>query len=225
MKTYKDNEGYYHDKATADGLASSNNALIYTAYAKALGIELDLKEVEYQNSIYASHEIDFIAHRINRIDETQPPFSKDEFLGMVILKTNEKVVDAVVKNNWNFSKHPKVTNIFTTLKDLYMLRKEHRNYVWKERVYSVYPKAFSVPYKMRYFTRAYRGDSVNLFYMLMFYIGVVTTLAFSSAGSKNMLWLQLTMLNNPLAKLVNYKKNFLEYFGKDHTFNKVINNE
>ena len=223
--SYKDNEGYYHDRATTDGLASSNNALVYTAYAKALGIELELKEVEYQTSIYISHEADFIAHRINRIDEIQPPISKDEFLGMVILKTNEKVVDTVIKNNWNFSKYSKSVGLIRSIKATLKLRKEHRNYVWKERVYDAYPTAYSVPYKMRYFTQAYRGESINLFYMAMFYLGILTTSLFSSAGSKNMLWLQLTMLNNPLVKLINYKKNFLEYFGKDHTFNKVINNE
>lgn len=215
MTIYRDSLGYYHDKPCVDGKPSSNNCLIYTAYAKVLGLEVPKIIFNISNLDLNS---DFKVKRVNTSDKNPPPFSKDEFIGYVSLTRRT----SFVSRTWNFSKYHKITNLFQTIKDLFRIRNEHRNYVWQNKVYSVYPIAFSVPYKMRYFAQVYCDIPVNYLYMIAFYFGVLTTMLFSSSGSKNILWLQLKLLKNPLHRLINHKKHIVNYFGKNHIFSKKV---
>jgi hypothetical protein len=212
MNSYKDKNGFYHDKPCIDGEPSSNNPLIYTAYARALGINTI---TEHFPHIYRLTG-DFFFSRVFCKDEYPPPFSKDEFLGMVCLLCNTFNISS---NNWNFSHYHKVTHPLRTLKAMWYLRNKHRNTVWKEKIYDAYPIAFSVPWKMRYFTEKFIYGKSSLRYWLAFHFGIITTFLFSSAGSKNMLWLQLHHLNHPAIKLIDKEKNFMEYFGEEHVFN------
>lgn len=230
LKNYQDFYGLYHDREVGPtGLPSSNNGWIYTAYARALNLPVDMKHLKIVRddcikSMYPMH--------IDRLPGLPtPPLSKDEVIGLVSLGL---LKDKDLKKNhyqfYNVSK-PKpwfLLHPFKILTALFYLNGKHRNTVWQEEVTDVYPVAFRLLPDHVYFVKRSYGSCYNPFLIAVFWLSaLITTYTGKDErqtwSSRNILWLQL--------KDLGYTKNFVykkledsrvermtKYFGQDHVF-------
>ena len=208
--------GLYHDKPCVDNEPSSNNGWIYTAYAKALGLKTGNYFYLY-NSCFSDRG-NFIINRLPK--KTKPPISRDEIIGMVSLKTT--IDDVLWYSDFNMYRlNLKNVSYFDSLKALWIIRNEHRNYMWENKIYPAYKLAFKLMPHDVYYIKKYNRVKQSFFEWGMFQLYAFSTILQNNVSAKNVLWLQLKDLNSIFwIKFLNQKKNFLEYFGKEHVFNR-----
>lgn len=209
--------GLFHDKPVFDGEPSSNNGWIYTAYAKALGHILP-QGTHYDN-LFLMCQVkrgDFIANRLP--NKTEPPISRDEVIGMAALHTN------VIMSLWltDFSMTRRCVDRISwwkSLKALWKIRNEHRNYVWENKVYDGYKIAFKLmPHDVFYIKNEY-GIKPKFYEWLLFQLYALSTILQNNISAKNVLWLQLYNMHSIFwIRFINQPKNFKKYFGTTHIF-------
>ena len=74
----------------------------------------------------------------------------------------------------------------------------------------------------RYYINKMQNKRPTILEFIAFYLHAAYTVKNGSPGQLNLLWLQLHDLKSKiLILLIDRKKNFLEYFDKDHPFNNV----
>lgn len=157
---YMDRFGRWHDKPIKEGKEwSSNNGWFYTAVSKRVGMVVHvIPGAAYFCARHLSRH-----PYVVRIDDSIPPISRDEILGLVYLghltKKNMK--------GWNFSPYilPRF-NIFKFIAQLWECRGKHRNHFWKNELSQVYHVAFVVPLQDRHFILTCWGE-FNAFYWLI----------------------------------------------------------
>jgi len=99
MNNYVDQYGRYHDKpVTQSNPVSSNNGWIYTAYAKKVGLPIDIYKLEM-----AADMCDQGYGVLWRTPgKESPPMSRDEILGLAELG----LLKPEHLRDWNFSPYP-----------------------------------------------------------------------------------------------------------------------
>jgi hypothetical protein len=170
MSTYWDSYGRLHHKHCNNGVPSSNNGWIYTAYAdKLMTIDLDRNGLtECFNKCIIKDARDDRSFLIRSPNKDLPPMSRDEILGMAALG----LLKPTHLNGWNFSPYPLPRfNPIKLAQQLWELRPErvntwqddgedgyyfewrakHRNYFWENYLDQLFLFAFSVPLSDRHF--------------------------------------------------------------------------
>jgi hypothetical protein len=220
MSNYIDFDSFYHDKPVLNHMPSSNNPWVYTAYAKTLS--LTVAEQDWYEHILVNCAKPRDGYLLFRtIKRVMPPVSRDEYLGMAVLAP-DGLYDLMIDNNW-YTYDKDVLDCFTWIDAIcaaILIRNEHRNHFWQKEVLPVYKLAFKVWAHDRYFIKRMYGEKTSLIEFFSFYLYAIYGLLFADDGNTNLLWLQLKNLNSPLHLFINAKKSFLNYFGKDHIFNK-----
>lgn len=221
MNKYQDSQTYYHDKPCVNGLPSSNNRNLYTAYSKYLAPRtIDM------NKIRAAYS-DCIVFRdpmiINRLPgKLTPPLSKDEVIGMTSLGLlSYHLLQRSFFNFCNYDFGERKLTILSTIKALfalYKIRKEHRNYVWENKVYDAYPLAFRLPPEDIYYVKTMNNVTPTLFEKIVFNLNMRNVIKSGDKSSRMMLWLKLKDIDHSMADELPIKSYVLDYFGKDHIF-------
>lgn len=219
MNNYQDKYQRFHDKpVTSSDPYPSNNAFIYTSYARKLGIPFDMNQVTLGFYACFIDKNPLVIYR--NPNQKTPPFSRDEVLGLAYLRLlAPKDLQAV---NWNFSPYgvPKF-NLITLLKHLweiihfstrYGIYLEHRNYFWQKGLDQIYRFAFSVPLQDRAFIYRCQGLKAPLFYRI--YEKLSNLLPSKTNSGKLIQWLKTG--NKPDLKV------FQEYFGEEHIFTQKV---
>lgn len=227
MNQYQDKWTRYHDKPCTDGKPSSNNGWVYTAYSKYL-----VKDPYNLNSIvkcYLACRVAEYPLRINRSpSKILPPMSKDEIIGLASLGL-VSCAD-LAWNHWNFCNlreynHKPLTlsRFLIAVKALWEIRKEHRNYVWEEKITEAYPLAFRLAPWDTYYIRKMDNVKVSIFETICFYLNFFAVLLGSNKSTKMLEWLKVKDLDHPLKKLINQDRIVRAYFGEYHPFVKGEN--
>lgn len=192
---YIDRWGRIHDKPCTNSEPSSNNAWIYSAYAKKLGIKLKIDPVCFDlcAANYTRHPNDF-----------EPPMSRDEILGMAYLGLGFGIIK--ITHDWYFhGEKPAPFNLIKLIKELWLSR-GHRNNFWKNKYTQVYRFAFGVPLTDRAFILKEIYGEASWYYLLIEWFD--KKLKTKSNSSKLIRWLKYDI--DPGLET------FEEYFGKDH---------
>lgn len=226
MKVYQDIDTFYHDKPCINGEPSSNNGFIYTAYSKYLNPNTTDRHRILARFIKCTKSLSPV--KITRLPQMEtPPCSKDEVVGMVSLGLLSNY--ELSRSHYNFCSQDieferklSLKSIFRAVKALYKIRKEHRNYVWENKVIDAYPLAFRLPPEDIYYVQKYHGVNPGLFNTIMFHLGAISTYIRGDKSSRMMLFLKLNDLNHPLKKLIPVKKWVRNYFGDDHIFTRKL---
>lgn len=215
--------GLYHDKPVTDGEPSSNNGWIYTAYAKALGFFLPNRK-HYQDlnakCMVQDQSSDFYRYRLPGLVE--PPISRDEIIGMHVLNTNIDFLLGYVYGWYLTRRQWQEYSMIQAIKALWAIRKEHRNYFWKNKIYPAYKLAFKLMPHDRYFIKATSElFKPNLYEWVMFQVYALATILQKNYSARNILWLQLNQMHSVFwINFVNQPKNFENYFREGHPFRK-----
>lgn len=162
MSSYWDAYGRLHHKPCINGVPSSNNGWIYTAYMNKLNpAQLDQNSLEQCfNMCLIKDDRDKRSFLIRTPNKDLPPISRDEILGMSALG----FLKPEHLNGWNFSPYPLPKfNLFKTISQFIELIGEHRNYLWQNYMDHTFRFAFSVPLSDRHFILSKWGK-FNLFY-------------------------------------------------------------
>lgn len=240
MRNYVDKYGFYHDKTVSeDKEPSSNNPAIYTAYAKMIGLPVDMGLVA--DAVRASrtrNHIESLQFSQNRLpNQPNPPISRDEIIGLASLK----LLDYYALANSGFvfhydpeantEKHLSFKGALKAIKALWAIRNEHRNTVWKEKIYDGYTLAFRLSAADRYYIKTMYNKKPTILETIAFHSSALFTALQRSSGTKgvvsakNIIFLQLTdmkMYNHPAMKLMDLAEQFDEYFEKGHIFRENV---
>jgi hypothetical protein len=222
VKPYQDIDTFYHHKPVVNGDPSSNNGYIYTAYSKYLAPNTLDRHRIIARFVKCTKSLDPV--KITRLPGMEtPPLSKDEIIGMVSLGL---ISDSELsRSHYNFCSQDiaferklSLKSIFGAVKALFKIRKEHRNYVWENRIVEAYPLAFRLPPEDIYYVQKYSGVSPSLLNTTIFYANMAMVWAKGDKSSRMMLFLKLNDLGHPFRKLIPYKKWVRDYFPADHPF-------
>ena len=222
MYNYQDRETGWHDKMVIDGEPSSNNSWIYSAYSRYLAP--NTTDRHKLISRYAKCKRSANPLKIDRLPgKKEPLFSKDEVIGCVslgLLSDGE-----LSESHYNFcnadedfERKLSLKSIYKAVKALYKIRNEHRNYVWKNKVLDAYPLAFRLPNWDIYYVQKMGGKSPSLVNTTLFYLNFLSIYIKGDKSSRMMIWLQLNDLDNPLKRILPYKRWVKDYFEDTHPF-------
>lgn len=228
---YQDVFYRWHDKPVYGGLPSSNNGWVYTAYAKELGLLKKENEFSTIKYYFKSCKRNNYPLKIDRIFGIKtPPISKDEIIGLVYM--GYLAYEELKNSDWNFCNldeydQTKTKLTFKTglkaLFALYKLRNGHRNDVWKLKVVEAYPLAFRLMPWDKYYVKKVYGKEVSIYEIIMFALNFWFVLFSDNFSTRNLLWLQLRdMKYFKMAKMLNPKANFYNYFKDDHPFREAL---
>lgn len=227
--TYQDKWTRWHDKPCINGEPKSNNGWIYTAYGKYLDKDhLVNRDLDKRLECYKGCRKSEYPLKVDRSpNDPIPPLSKDEVIGMVSLGLMTR--HELAYSHWNFCNFEEYTpkkltlsSIIKAAKLLYAARKEHRNYIWENKVEDAYPLAFLLPPEDQYYVIKHYGKSPGIFRTLIFYINTILTLTGDNKSAKMLKWLQLEDMNHPLLRFVDKDKFVRDYFGEEHPFVKGL---
>lgn len=232
-KNYQCYLGLYHDKPVEGRTPSSNNGWIYTAYGRYIMADgkftLKRKQQLLQTFHLCTESLEPL--KINRLPgKVTPPMSRDEIIGLAslgLLRRHE--LEASYWNFCNFTdyKPEKLTwpKIKAAAKTLWNIRKLHRNAVWKMEAQDAYCLAFYLPPQDQYYIRELYNHKTTLLQTVAFYADLVWTPFFGDKSNKLILWLKLKDIRPKLARLLPIKKYIREYFGSEHIFTRVGEND
>lgn len=241
MNLYTDSNGLYHDKPCKDGKPSSNNWMIYTAYAKLLKLPLDMtKAKSYFNDCVVTlqkGEIVILRHP----DKKEPPLSFDEILGAYILglvsysqlkanhfvfhgkgeKMNPNTVAKIVAGATELlvlSNTPEVR--IDGLEVRVTKRKVDRNTFWKKKVKNLYQGAFRMNPGQVWFFKKHAKATIHKEDSILKDLYVEHTLKYGKSHEVLVLWALAKMAGqSKLASRCKSSKLFAKDFPKDHPFN------
>ncbi len=222
MSKYQDKNTMWHDKPCINGEPRSNNGWIYTAYSKYLApgtLSMNKLDELFEGCVKSYHPL-----KITRLpNKEEPPESKDEIIGLVsvgLIDNND-----LKRSHYNFSSQDitfprKLTlkSTFKVIKALWKIRKEHRNYVWQNKIVDAYPLAFKLAPWDIFYVKKMAGEKVNVLEATMFYLNAFTTIKKGNKSVRMLLWLQLMDMNHWLLRFVPLKEWVLDYFGPQHDF-------
>lgn len=222
MSKYQDEYSLWHDRPCVDGKPRSNNGWIYTAYSKYLA------PGTFDNIKVAARFAKCLVHAnplvINRLPyKVEPPMSKDEIIGLRSLGylSDSRLSEShynFCNIDANFERKLSLKSIYRAVKALYAIRKEHRNYVWQNKVVEAYPLAFRLPPEDIYYSRKLAGKQAGIFNTIAFYLNTAVTMYNGNKSARMMLFLKLRDLKHPLLRFIPLKKYVLAYFGPQHSF-------
>lgn len=222
---YQDKYGRYHDKPTDGVEPSSNNGWIYTAYAKQIGLDVDMDKLR---ECYEQCLVDSSSYKINRSpNKLTPPLSKDEVVGLISLGLID--YDKLEKQNFTYCNLPNFKgkkliqiNWFKAIYQLIKLANEHRNTIWEEEGYE---EAMQVAFRLKpdniYYLKKMYGKKTNLFEDIFFKVSSFITRSGDNNSTKNIDSLQrhdLGLDYDKGAMLTTY----IAYFGTEHPFVKFL---
>lgn len=226
MRNYQDKDTCYHDKPVTNGEPSSNNPMIYTAYSKYLAPNTIDRHKLIARFLKCTKSLDPV--KINRHPGVEKPlYSKDEVVGAVSLGL---ISDSELsKSHYNFCSQDveferklSLKSIYGAVKALWKIRKEHRNYVWENRIIEAYPLSFKLPNWDIYYVQKFSGVTPSLFNTVLFYLNFLSVYIKGDRSSRMMLWLQLEDLKHPFRFIVPKKKWVKDYFEPEHTFVRLL---
>lgn len=226
LTEYQDSATMWHDRKCINGIPSSNNTWIYTAYSKYLAPKSFLRHEVMQRYLSCARSFDPL--KIDRLPQMHtPPLSKDEVIGMVSLGllTSKELENS----HWNFcnleaefDRKLSLGSIYRGIKALWGIRGKHRNTVWAENVVEAYPLAFRLaPHDIYYVKRFYKR-STSLLEKAAFYANFASVYFRGDKSSRMLLWLQLEDMNHYLLKFIPKKKWVQTYFESEHPFHKAV---
>ena len=239
MSKYQDQHTLWHDKPCKNGKPSSNNWLIYTAYAKLLKLPYDHN--------YAAHYFDACTVTLKKGEikiyrhpgKDKPPFSFDELLGAYILGFID--YETLKANHFVFHGKGKpmsakvvgdlligvaklaAGDLVGTLGSIVGAKKPDRNAFWEKEIKEMYQAAFRVNPGQVWFLKKANKANIHEEDRVLSKLYIECTLKSGSPGEKNILWaLAKISGQKSLAKKCDPKKNFGKYFPKDHDFNRLL---
>lgn len=232
LNSYQDKWTRWHDKpCPVKDSPSSNNGWVYSCYADLVNLPTNKKLLTscFVNCIISKNPI-----HINRSPGKRLPYiSKDEILGLYLLDMPQFEEMLLADDFMMFNAFPKI-KIFSVewLKKFpveaakAIWNYKDRNYIWEQRLYTIFPFMFKLPAPDRHFIKRHiykrRGIKVKGYYnpieWLKFYIGGWYNSSFGSNSVKNYLYTQFWHLGHDwfLDNWFDPKKSFVEYFGQDH---------
>ena len=187
MSKYQDRYGMYHDKPTINWEPISNNAWIYTSYAKKAGLPYseDLVNITFLKCKKPNISLPTGMYLIRTPYKACPPISRDEILGMAALG----FLAPSHLDGWSFSPYPIPSfNLKTLIKQVKELKGQHRNYFWQNKLDQIYRFAFSVPVQDRAFLLECWGETKSLRYF--FYKGIAMLDAKFAKPKNGIHWLK-----------------------------------
>lgn len=213
--------GFYHHKQVRHpNHVPSNNGWIYTAFAKVYGLPIkDLSDV-YKGCLEYKEFPFYIKRTPEAMMPDVDPISRDEIIGMVSLGYMKTLTLHIY--NWKMYDQTALptVSLIRQLKALWEIRKKHRTYVWKFKVYDAYPLAFALAPHDRYYIKKFCNEKTTIFETVMFYLYLISTLVQRDNSDLNILWLQLNDLKMyDLLKYIDIKKVNREVYPEDHPFN------
>lgn len=213
--------GFYHDREVVFDEPASGNGYIYSAYAKEIGLPVDLMKIQETAENCLTDEDYWFIRR--RPDMKTPPFSPDELLGLVALDIPmSAIIYRIANNGWTWLNHVEIYDsysIWETIRDFWEARNKHRNFLWKEERLSTFKYMFKVPPSHRYFFKVKCGISEpTLWETFMWNTYKYWTNWRGSASEKNILWLQCSQIKDPFLVRVDVLNNFKRYFPVGHIF-------
>lgn len=230
VSEYQDASSMWHDKKTKNGKPSSGNAFIYSAYAKALKLPLDMGLVQER---YSQCVVKVKRGEINinrHPGKTRPPFSFDEILGCYYLGLID--YDTLKANHFVFKGRGKKMSTRVIKKALEGIAelairkamgfKVDRNTFWKRKVTRLDQMAYRINPGQVWFFKKHAGANIHKEDEVFRDLYVECTLKNGSEGEKNVLWLLSKMARKrSIMKKCKPERNFKKYFGKAHPFGKV----
>ncbi len=221
MSNYFDKYGRVHDKPTDGHYRSSNNGFIYSAYGRH--IIPDRIDTSNIRKCFDKCLRQHVPLKVDRSpNDSTPPVSKDEIIGMVSLGLLSHY--DLEQSHWNFCNldyEPKKLTLkaaFKAAKILYSIRKEHRNYMWENKLTDAYPLAFYLGPEDQYYINKLYDKPVTLLQTIFFYINAIQVLTGSNNSAKMYVWLKLEDLKHPLLRFTNKEAYINDYFEKEHLF-------
>ena len=231
MSIYQDENGLWHNKPCSNGKPSSNNWMIYTAYAKLLKLPVDMQKVkEYFEKCkvtIAPGEILVQRHP----GQKTPPLSADEAIGALILGLID--YDTLKDNHFVFNGKGKpvtpklIENIMQGLVQLAIITaikgKSSRNDFWKNKVVKLYQAAFRFHPGHVYFIKKWAKKDTHKEEDNLARLYIEVTLKKNDPSEVNLLWaLAKFSRQNKIADRCNPKRNIVRYFGNAHDFSKAV---
>jgi hypothetical protein len=149
-----------------DGKDTGNDGWIVSAYACKAG--LPIEEDKLSDTFQKLRRSNFSIIPTERLpNKKEPPLSRDVILGMVYFNLLD--VDDLIESGWYFGAvEPPKFNLVKLLKQLWKLRKAHRNTFWKENGYEqVYRLAYMIPFQDRAFHYIRSGKKAPVIYRII----------------------------------------------------------
>jgi len=218
INKYVDKYGLYHDKPCIDGLPSSGNPAIYTAYAIQFGLipSWNFKAVYDQlitiNPLSKTFKLD------RSLDMDTTLSSIDEMIGWVEIGC--LTAKFLKHHNWRYYDQNHKPVWWRQLKAVIYLAGEHRNYVQDQNVRDAHPIVFLIGPQFRYYINKRWGEKATKLQWLAFQLHCMSTILHKNTSDLNILLLMLRRVKSKYwIKLVKRKKNFADRFPLDHPFN------
>lgn len=219
---YQDMWGRWHHKPCRDGIPSSNNAWIYTAYAKLLGLTVFTPVLFecFLLCVYSEKPLKIDRHPMTEL----PPISRDEILGLVCL--------GYIDHKWLERYYWQFCNIrefeprplweiawWKAIKAAWKLRKSHRNALWEEP--DLWHLGFRLPPQDTYYVLRKHKVKPSWFHTLYFYVSAIRTLRRGGHSGLLILWMKLKdlgMADSWLFKRIDLKSALIGEMGAEHPF-------
>lgn len=241
LSIYQDRYGLWHDKPTENGNPRSNNWMIYTAYAKALGLPVgDYKSYFKKCAVEISSNKILVYRHPNK---PTPPLSFDEFFGITYLDKNLIPYSAIKGNHLVYVGKGKRVHedvIFKMMKAIaeYSVavkinrltgkKKPDRNLWWERKLNNVRYFAARLTPAHAYILKKWNGKKPHREEekIWTFYRDAISKSKKKGRGDisqKNFLWL-LHLMNGDERRAAGLKPwvNFERYFGANHDFTKAV---
>ena len=217
---YQDRYSMWHNEVCHNGEPSSNNAYIFSAYAKYLApgtVDQTLLKNRYKTCLETTNPL--IVNR--KPDFKYPPVSKDEIIGMVSLGLLDHYT--LKKNHYNFCNIDKEFDrkfswmrFFKSIPTFWSIRNKHRDYLAEYELRDTYQLAFKLTPNHIYYVRRMDGKSAGIIPTLHFYLNAIFTYFYGKRYSRMILWLQCEDLKHPLLRFIPKQKWVKTYFGEEH---------
>lgn len=226
MSNYQDRWSRWHDKPTDGTNPSSNNGWIYTAYSKYLAQNtVNRVKIKQCYDLCLRNYDPLIIDRSP--NQSYPPKSKDEIIGLVSLgllhnKDLENNHYNFCNINNDFDRKLTFKSFINAVKVLYKIRNEHRNYVWQNELVEAYPLAFKLGPEDIYYIKRMSGETPTVLETGIAYLNGFMTYFKGNRSARMMLWLKMEDLKHPLLRYIPKNKWVKDYFSKDHTFVKNL---
>jgi len=214
---YFDRDKFLHDKIEA----RSGNKILYTSMGIAVGV-YDRREVA-ELKLKACDLILSETLTLRDTDDTSLD-SLDNIIGFIYLGLLN--TEDFIETDWYFNGYYKNDHTWKEcVTDLIAIQGQDRNF-WHENGFDAVGKVANlVSPHIQYYARK-KSNRIAFHLAPFFYLWILLTLIkpnfkngirqTGNMSQKNILFLILKDLANPLIRLVNYKKNFTDYFGKNH---------
>lgn len=205
----------HHKPVREDRNAPDNNGWFYTAFWELLG-HFPLASSDYYNEF---SQLCYDGFKYERIPfRNDPPFSRDEAIGMNFLTTDKTFYNRL-SYNWFYYDSRFLKN-YSKLKGIYWILKsinKKNNWLWKTARFEAYQFLFKVNLADRYYFKKTNSEKPTFTEIIAWFLYVNFTIWKNDRSEINVLTVQLLHLGYyETLKRINIKKNLQRYFPEGH---------